>query len=183
MHCHFPVSYNGTGFKFNQWLGLVLFSTNGFNYRKPEIPMHKAPAFECVSNPYRLKKPVMIKREPPKASFLLKIYAKTLTFLYKKCYPLANLIFGNLRLNVFENGEDANWYYRSISYGYNQNTLCLPRAAFIASTSKKFKESGVMFIGIFPPMRNLHAWVIEGDAICDICEIIWTSYQPLYARY
>ena len=183
MYCQIPVRFKDTWFKFNRWFGLILFSNKEQKRQVPDTSAYKKLAFECVKNPYKLKKPVMVKREPPRVKSWVKTYAKVLTYLYLKCYPLANLIFSNLRLNVFQNGEDANWFYRSLSYGHDQRILCLPRAVFIASTSKEFKKSGVLFIGIFPPMRNLHAWVIEGDTHCDICDIIWTSYRPIYAKY
>ncbi len=157
MHCHLPIRFHNTWFRFNRWLGLIIFSNSEPNIQKPKIPITKKKAFECVADPYKLKKPIMVRRNPPKVSFWVKSYAKVLTYLCRHCYPLAQILFSNLSLNVFEDGEDANWYYRSLNYGYNQDVLCLPRAMFIASTSKKFKDRGVMFIGIFPPMRNLHA--------------------------
>lgn len=79
---------------------------------------------------------------------------------------------------IFSDAGDANLAFRKI-IGGKQNLLCLPRAIFIATTSKKFKKYGTMFIGCFFPSRNLHAWVIEENMQADIFDKYWILYTPV----
>lgn len=65
--------------------------------------------------------------------------------------------------------------------GLNRNELCLPRSLFAASMSKKFKEHGVIFIGVFLPSRSMHAWIIEDGIQPDSLDSMWVNYQPVAA--
>lgn len=68
--------------------------------------------------------------------------------------------------------------------GYkNQKDLCLPRALYAAKTSQRFKEHGVIFIGVFLPSRAMHAWVVEGGQLSDPFDSEWLHHRPVAALY
>lgn len=131
---------------------------------------------DCVNNPF-----MVLERSRNtsdiRISILCKLYAKLLVVLCTRCYPIAYLL-SHLRMSIFSDAGDANLAFRKI-IGGKQNLLCLPRAIFIATTSKKFKKHGTMFIGCFFPSRNLHAWVIEENMHADIFDKYWILYTPV----
>ena len=83
------------------------------------------------------------------------------------------------RIPIFENSNQAIVIFREITKDKNQSDLCLPRSFFAAVTSKKFKESGAVFIGVFLPSTSMHAWVIEDNIQPDFEDNIWFNYQPV----
>jgi len=131
--------------------------------------------FNEICNPYSIK---YFYSNPKKHGRFLKCYAKILVFLCRKCYPLAYLL-SFFRFNCFENACEAAETFKNIISTGNQKILCLPRSIFIATTSKKFKQSGAMFIGVFLPSSNMHAWVIEDGIIADRYDIDWILYTPV----
>ena len=131
--------------------------------------------YEDVCNPYNIK---YVKEQPGTYNWLLKGYAKTLVFLCKKCYPLAYFL-SLFRFNCFDNSCTAAETFRKIISTGDQKVLCLPRSIFIATTSRKFKQSGALFIGVFLPSSNMHAWVIEDGIIADRYDIDWILYTPV----
>jgi len=110
--------------------------------------------------------------------FYVKVYGHILVWGGQYCYFLLYL-FSHLRLNLFEDAQQASFAFQQIIHTKTQNLLCLPRSVFIATTSKRFKEHGTMYIGIFWPSRNLHAWVIEDHMQTDEWDNSWILYQPL----
>ena len=131
--------------------------------------------YEKTCYPYSIK---YIKVDVGKADALLRFYARLLVFMCNKCYPIAYLL-SFFRFNAFDNACEAAEAFRKIIHSGNQKVLCLPRSIFIATTSKKFKKNGAMFIGVFLPSSNMHAWVIEGDVIADRYDIDWILYTPV----
>lgn len=106
-------------------------------------------------------------------------WAKTLTWLSKHCYPLAYLC-SRIRLGLLDNAGDAAMFYYNVYPNFKkQRTLCLPRAIFIATTSKRFKEHGVMFIGSFLPTVRMHAWVVEDGSNADVYDGQWICFKPV----
>ena len=76
--------------------------------------------------------------------------------------------------------SDAYEHFRSIS-GLKQDTLCLPRTLFAAKTSREFKKSGVLFIGVLLASKQMHAWIVEDGRICDQRDTRWVDYRPVAA--
>lgn len=132
---------------------------------------------DCVNNPFMVLERKERNVSDIKISRLCKLYAKLVVLLCARCYPLAYLL-SHLRMPIFSDAGDANLAFRKM-IGGKQNLLCLPRAIFIATTSKKFKKYGTMFIGCFFPSRNLHAWVIEENMQADIFDKYWILYTPV----
>ena len=89
-------------------------------------------------------------------------------------------ISASFRKPLFDSSEDAIAFFR-VNVDGDQSSLCLPRALYAAKTSRKFKEEGVVFIGVFLPSRSMHAWVVEGDALADPDDDIWINYRPIAA--
>lgn len=131
-----------------------------------------------IENPFLLKKRVGQTIDKNQVGLMSKFYAKLLIWFCNHCYFMAYLI-SHINFSVFDNADIANKAFRLCTKGYKQNTLCLPRAIFIATTSKKFKKHGCMYIGCFFPSRHMHAWVIEEGMNADIYDNIWICYTPV----
>lgn len=112
----------------------------------------------------------------------IKRYGKLITQACKASYLLGRFVahFGN---PVYSNTTTSILAYRQLYPGAIQKDHCLPRALFAASTSKSFKDNGVIFIGVFLPSRNLHAWIIEDGIQVDPFDAMWTNYQPVAVMY
>ena len=81
----------------------------------------------------------------------------------------------------FESSMEAICFFRKQTTSLPQSSLCLPRSLFAASASRRFAESGVIFIGIFLPTRSMHAWVIENGQQPDCDDSMWVNFRPVAA--
>lgn len=131
---------------------------------------------DYIIDPYKLRKRTI--SVIPQILTITKCYAYFLLFAWKYCYPLIYII-SHLHFPIYEDAGSANLAFREITKHKNQRVLCLPRAVFIATTSKRFKQHGAMFIGCFFPSRHMHAWVIEDGMQADVFDNQWTSFTPL----
>lgn len=168
MYYNVNVSYNQKQFNFTKWFGITYLSKR----KKENMPL-----------PEEIKKPFLVHLR--KADFktieisgYTKIYAVFLLWAAKYCYPLI-YILSHFRFNIYNDAQQASWVFQQCTKGKKQKLLCLPRSVFIATTSKRFKEHGTMYIGIFLPSRNMHAWVIEDNLQTDEWDNYWILYQPL----
>lgn len=134
-------------------------------------------ALAVVGNPFAVNKSE-IAQENNSHSWLLKTYAKLLVFCYRYCYFLVYLI-SFLRLGIFENSTTAMDYFCSVYPGEQQAQLCLPRSIFAATTSKRFKQHGCMFIGVFLPSTSMHAWIVEDGHITYRHDYYWIHFTPI----
>jgi hypothetical protein len=114
-----------------------------------------------------------------KGNRMLQNISQRLNFLCRFNFKLA-CFYTNLQKSFFQTSADALIYYRKNVKG-DQSQLCLPRTLFAAKTSREFKESGVLFIGVFLPSRNMHAWIIENDQVADPVDPGWTNFRPVAA--
>ena len=89
--------------------------------------------------------------------------------------------FSKLGQPIFKDAGEAIRFFRKYKSGDIQNDLCLPRSLFAASTSKKFKDKGVVFIGVTLPSKSMHAWVIEDGMQPDPYDTMWINFQPVAA--
>lgn len=169
-----PIQFQGKTYKIIPCLGLLLEKKT---YRPKRIMSKKAYLLDCVNNPYLLV-PTDLKYEKRDFNVYIRLYANSLVWLCKYCYPIAYLL-SHLRLNVFNDGAEASIAFRRIINNKPQKLLCLPRAIFIASTSARFKEYGAMFVGVFLPTRRMHAWVIEDGSHTDYFDNEWICYRPV----
>lgn len=142
------------------------------------------PHLQNISDPFLLQSTVYVPLQPISHKRMLTIYAKTLTWLCRHCYPIAYWISKHISLNAFANSQQAILFYRHIyPSAEKQRRLCLPRAIFAATTSRKFKQYGVMLIGAFLPSTQMHAWVIEDNQQPDLWDNEWICYKPVYILY
>lgn len=147
---------------------------------KNEIPKVKR-CLNCCTNPYLLQK-YSPKLHSSKKHYFLIQYAKSLVWLCKYSFLLGKT-FSKLGISCFDTTEEAIQFFRKCFPGAVQNDLCYPRALFAASTSKLFKEKGVVFIGVFLPSKSMHAWIIEDNKQPDIYDNMWINFQPVAAIY
>jgi hypothetical protein len=138
---------------------------------------------KCLNdNPYQLNNKIKNFNLKIKNPQILKLYGVVLTNLTKKSFLLGKL-FANMGLINFETSADAINFYRKNIYPTQQNDLCLPRTLFAASSSKLFKQKGVIFIGVSLPSNSMHAWIIEDAKQPDSFDNIWINFQPVAAIY
>lgn len=133
-------------------------------------------ALDCVLNPFKTKECKKASKAVSTTK-LLSVYVRLLIWLHRYFYP-GIWLASKLRLEIFEDGVDAADVFCEI-HPYDQRVLCLPRSVFVATTSKQFKKSGALFIGVFLPSRHMHAWVIENDINVYRHDHIWTNFTPV----
>jgi hypothetical protein len=179
-----PIKDGNKLFFFSKFDGCVYYEILSNDYKKVhrKIPEKVRIALNNNNNPYFLSTYNIDNLDFFQNSVKLKKYIYRLNLLCDKSFYLAKL-YSNSKIKEFENSTQALKFYRNIEHLKEQNTLCLPRTLFAASKSKLFKEKGVIFIGIFLPSTNLHAWIIEDGCQPDTQDIIWTNYQPIAAIY
>jgi hypothetical protein len=87
-------------------------------------------------------------------------------------------LYASWQVPLFPTAREATIFFREYVKG-DQRELCLARALFAAKTSQRFREEGVVVIGVFLPSRAMHAWTIEGNQMADPYDDIWINYQPV----
>ena len=175
MIIHPHLVFKGKSYHFNRFFGILqskkCSEQNTFFIRDCK----KTNNVDAILNPYDV---IHIEGEVSESySRWVIFYARLLVWLSANCYILA-IIIANLRLNVFDTAQIANDAFYKCIKG-NQRELCLPRALFISSTSKQFKSNGSMFIGVYLPTHNMHAWVMENGACADNYDTLWIDYTPI----
>lgn len=176
---HLNCNYNGKRYYFSSITGWLLSrSIRKATPIKPNISNFKAKqSLEIVNNPFlALVKPTSFK-EAITLSKTIKIYIAILIWLYKYC-PMGLFLLSKLRLNIFKDGYTAAEVFKYCN-PHKQHVLCLPRSIFIATTSKRFKKSGAMFIGVFLPSKHMHSWVIEDGVNPCEWDAGWTNFTPV----
>lgn len=181
-----PISFQRKLFYFSGLLGCLICKEKKQIFGKHVNPPSKVENeekqhnIEAVNNPFQMLKRNLQHHEIRiKNKSMAKKYAYVLTWLCSHCYPLAQLCT-HLHFDIFENaGDAARFYYSVYPNEERQRVLCLPRAIFIATTSRRFKEHGVLFIGAFLPTVRMHAWVVEDGMCADIWDNQWICFQPV----
>ncbi len=171
MYKEINLKHNNKYCYFNKWLGLTYFSEKKMQKEAIAMPVE-------IHNPFLVHLRTSKTTQKVKLSFIIKLYAALLVWSAKHCYPFI-YILSYLRLCIYEDAQQASWAFQQCTMGNQQKLLCLPRSIFIATTSMRFKEHGTMYIGIFLPSRNMHAWVIEDSLQTDGWDNYWILYQPL----
>lgn len=167
------IIYNNHTYVFNPYFGALVC----YQQYEQRADGH-VESYKYVENPYLLK-PRIRKRDNPSPSIGIKLYAFVLTYLCKHFFLLARL-FLYIRIPIYKDAGEANQQFYAIFPHARQRELCMPRAIFTASLSKRFKHHGALFIGAFLPTTQLHAWIVEDGMHADINDTIWIQYQPIF---
>jgi hypothetical protein len=175
------ICYKNQLFFFNSFWGLLLYKeSESIKSNSSDAKLHGL--LTLNNKPYSLAINTKINQNTLNIVSIINIQAKMLTTIAKLSFKLAQY-FSYTLPKSFDNATEAIKFYRKNIYPNQQNDLCLPRALFAAATSKKFKQKGVIFIGVFLPSNTMHAWIIEDGAIADPYDGIWLNYQPVAALY
>lgn len=177
-----PIPYRGKLYKMDPYLGLLLELEKydiDINIKQPK-KLYKA--LRYCNNPYELKLSELLSFERKS------VFHRKALMIYLECLiKTIKLNFGISRWFTFfgqpsfEDAQQAILFFRQNKSGKIQDDLCLSRSLFAASTSKKFKEKGVVFIGVFLPSKSMHAWVIEDGIQPDPYDNMWINFQPVAA--
>ena len=179
-----PIQFDGKIYKLNSVFGMLMeFENSNKNIKNVVIPKKLEEALSCCNNPYQLTKNESLATTLNKSEikhYFLWIYLNLLIKGNKLNFVLGRFlsVFGK---PVFDNSTQAISFFRSNKPGAVQNDLCLPRSLFAASVSKKFKENGVIFIGVSLPSNLMHAWIIEDGKQPDPFDNMWINFQPVAA--
>lgn len=172
-------TFNNKSYKYLACLGFICTRKNTIvsnsNFGRKTTKFNQL--FEKVNNPFLLSHSTDFQNKIEPTKFV-RFYGKLLVWLFQHCYFCLYLL-SKLSLNLFPNAKEATDVFCEI-IGYDkQNLLCLPRSIFAATTSKRFKKHGGLFIGIFYPSKHLHAWVIEDDRNAWALDSMWINYTPI----
>lgn len=117
---------------------------------------------------------------PLSIPFYIRVYAQVLNRLCRHSFLLARL-WGKIPLRCYPDAGVATAVYYALYPGSQQRKLCLPRAFFARSASRRFRKHGTMFIGAFLPSVQMHAWVIEDGMHADPNDDNWINFAPVAA--
>lgn len=180
---HLPIESSQNTFKLDSLTGSLL----SFNYQTVKINNSKFPdklikAIEECNNPYKLNYEISkitnsIDESPNNCYISLRIIKQLTKHNFFIGYKSASLICPKR----FNSTKEAIEYFRRKTQFEDEDTQCLPRSLFAAASSKSFDKNGVIFIGVFFPSNSMHAWIIENREQPDICDTIWTNFQPVAA--
>lgn len=174
--------YNGKFYRIHKIFGFLL-EYDVLEKVEVELPSTIRILCNQIENPYLLK-PVLESKKVNYSSstpFYTAFLAKLFTILCLRSFLFVRLL-SYFRFPIFRTTEEAIFFYRKL-YPRDQQNLCLPRALFVACTSKSFKKVGALFIGVFLPSRAMHAWIIEGNKQPDFFDDIWICYKPVAVMY
>jgi hypothetical protein len=178
-----PIYFNKKQYQMNSFFG-ILFEFENAQNKKIITPKKITDAIGYCNNPYTLTN--IDFRE---INNIQNIKKNTLRFYSNLLININKLNFGLGRFcssfgqPVFNNASTSISFFRNYKPGAIQNDLCLPRSLFAASTSKIFKEKGVIFIGVSLPSNLMHAWIIEDGKQPDPSDTMWINFQPVAAIY
>ena len=177
------IVFNGKQFRFNRFFGcLICKDEESLGDSMPVLSVNtdKQAIIDAVNDPFKMQQRVKSKGwKDVKRAWIACCYAHLLTWLCAHCYPLVNICV-RFHLHIFSNAGEASMFYYSLYPDMKrQQTQCLPRAVFIAMTSRRFTQHGVLFIGAFLPTVRMHAWVIEDSMPADCFDKQWIHYRPV----
>jgi len=148
------------------------------------LPKKLEQSLELCHKPYELVR----QSEKAKCDFT---YESSFSSLGKRAVRIVKLCHSNFfwlahqyasfAKPCFEDSHEAINFFRKQSLPSPQNTLCLSRSIFAASASRRFADSGAIFIGVFLPTRNMHAWIIEDGRQPDLQDSMWINFRPVAA--
>lgn len=179
-----PINFNEKRYELNSIFGMLLEFENKNTNKTITMPPKVIEALEYCNKPYTLTKIESVgkKKSSVIQKYKLSTYAYLLTSINKLNFYLVKF-FSNIGQPIFDNATNSILFFRHNMPSAIQNDLCLPRSLFAASTSKLFKEKGVIFIGVSLPSNTMHAWIIEDGKQPDQFDSKWINFQPVAAIY
>lgn len=172
-----PQYFRGKNYRFRVLFGLLCSDRKKHLERSTPDNEKLMGALNLVDNPFLVYK--IKSRTQSSSSSLIRFYAKFLIWCHRHFYPLL-ILFSYFRFNIYPSAVDACDVFAGVA-PMNQHVLCFPRSIFAATTSKRFKRNGTLFIGVFLPSHKMHAWIIEDGANSYRQDTIWTNYTPISA--
>jgi hypothetical protein len=177
-----PIYRDDRSYMFEPFTGLLLerICDDKLNI-EPKLSKKVCVSLNLNENPYNLQNHKEFKTIAIKTSRITtRLYVKLLIKMCKASFLLTRILT-LFKISIYENATEAIIAFREIAPLSIQNDLCLPRALYAAVTSKKFKEKGVLFIGVFLPSKSMHAWIIEDGIQPDPYDAMWINFQPVAA--
>lgn len=177
------VVHNGQAYRFEPITGSLL-SEDAEKRPKhlTELPDRVKLALDLNDEPYTLRPFNPPDTEHVKVPIWLRIHARLMVLTCRFSFSLGRML-ASLRLPVHANAKEAIIAFRNMFPGEAQKELCLPRSLYAVATSREFRNSGVVFIGVFLPSRSMHAWVIEDGQQADPFDGVWLNQRPVAVIY
>lgn len=169
-----PTSFRHQHFVFSPfwgWLRRVRQSS-----AMPQLTEKEERAMHAVRNPFSAPLPTWAEQQ--EVSRGMERWAKLLRWAAHHCFPLLRLLMC-FQWNAYPDGRAAVRAFRQLFPSEQQRLLCMSRAAFVATTSRRFRDQGVLFVGAFLPSVQMHAWVVEDGQLVDAGDKIWICYTPI----
>jgi hypothetical protein len=139
-------------------------------------------ALENCNSPYNLR----FSTTHPNEDYSHSSQARILKSVFKNMCKIGNerffvsQIYASICKPIFESSVEAMCCFNSTVHVAPGNH-CLQKCLTVAKLSKSFKKNGVIFIGAHLPLKEMHAWIIEGDTQPDFEDRSWINFTPLMA--
>lgn len=173
-----PVQFQGDVYIFEGFTGsLMRRSAKPGDAVEPAMDDIARKCLKEVTDPFLLRER-QVAPVPKRISIGIRLYAAILTWLCRHVFPLGRL-WATIPLRCYPDAGVATEVYYKLYPGKQQRNLCLPRAYFARSASKRFRKHGAMFIGAFLPSVQMHAWVLEEGMHADRHDNSWVNYAPI----
>ncbi len=177
------LTHNEKTYSFEPFTGLLLTHPRAeVPLEPPTTPPRIQAALVLNDEPYTLRPCSAPTPVPTRIPWWVVHYAHLLVYTCRLSFALGRLL-AKLGPAVHADATEAILAFRKIFPAEAQQELCLPRSLFAAATSRKFRDHGVVFIGVFLPSRSMHAWVIEDGRQPDPFDGIWLNQCPIAALY
>lgn len=151
------------------------------SFQSNELPQIVISALEKIQDPYKLKPPstknIVIEK---KNLIAIKNYFLFFSKIKKINFQLSLLASGLFSRRKIDTSRNIFEAINSFDTNMKFNT-CLVKCLTVAKCSNSFKKNGVIFIGAHLPLKDMHAWIIEGNHQPDDEDRQWINYVPLMA--
>ncbi len=173
-----PLKEGNNTYKIDRLTGSLIYYEKRDAIKKSTYPKKLLNALALCDKPYHLL-PYDVSGQH-QIDIKAVIIAKSIYYISKVNFNISHKINSIIRPKYADSKQGIE-VFRQLYYDEKQDEMCLPRSVFAACMSKKFKNAGVIFIGVFLPSKSMHAWIIENGMQPDVNDNIWINFKPVGA--
>lgn len=158
-----------------------LLKSELLSLKNQKIPKKVANALYYINYPFELNWCSI-----PKFKNLTTKHRKQINIQNKKNFWLGknfffSILYSFINRSKFSSTSEAFSYISTLKNHHRGSENCLQRCLLAAKISSSFKKNGVLFIGFSSSIKDMHAWIIEGNIQPDFDDRVWINYKPLLA--